>query len=69
MENRMQHRRALQFGLKSLLSIVLVTGMVLGIHTCPPPVGPLLMKAAGGIVLFAPVLMAVYLFEVFGRRF
>lgn len=61
-------RRAFQFGLKSLLSIMTVTGIVFGIHTCPPPVGPLLMKAAGGMLVFMPVLLAIYLADTFARR-
>lgn len=65
----MHDRRSLQFGLKSLLLTMLLTGMVFGIHTCPPPAGPLLMKAAGGILLFVPVVIAVYFAEIFERRF
>lgn len=64
----MHHHRAFQFGLKSLLSVTMVTGMVFGIHTCPPPAGPLLIKAAGGMLLFVPVLLAVYFAEFFERR-
>jgi hypothetical protein len=65
----MRNRQAFQFGLKAVLATVTLTGMVLGIHTCPPPAGPLLMKAGGGIVLFAPILFAVYFADWFQRRF
>ena len=52
-----------QFGLKTLLGTTTAAAMVLALHVCPPPAGPLLMKVAGGMVMFVPVLTAVYLAE------
>ena len=64
----MVRMRVLQFRLKTVLVLTTVIGVLLGIHTCPPPTGPLLMKAAGGIALFVPVLVAVYFADWFERR-
>ncbi|HVA45634.1 MAG TPA: hypothetical protein VNH11_04540 [Pirellulales bacterium] len=57
-----------QFGLKTLLAATTAAAMGLALHVCPPPAGPLLMKAAGGIALFVPVLAAVYFADWFDRR-
>ncbi|HVX11483.1 MAG TPA: hypothetical protein VHC22_09900 [Pirellulales bacterium] len=64
----MRKQQTFQFGLRALLAAVTAAGVGLGIHTCPPPLGPLLMKVAGGFVLFVPVLLAVYFADWFGRR-
>jgi hypothetical protein len=66
--SRIPHRRAFQFGLKAAMSMITLAATVFWINTCPPPTGPLLMKAAGGIVLFLPVLVAVYFADWFERR-
>ena len=64
----MRNKRSFQFGLKTLLAAMTAAGVLLGIHTCPPPAGPLLMKVVGGMALFAPVLVAVYFADWFERR-
>lgn len=56
-----------QFGLKTLLGATTAAAMVLALHVCPPPAGPLLMRVAGGMALFVPIVTAVYLADCFDR--
>jgi hypothetical protein len=65
----MRKQRIFQFGLRALFGVVTAANVWLGIHACPPPLGPLLMKALAGMILFVPVLAAVYFADWFGRRF
>jgi hypothetical protein len=52
-----------------LLAVTTAAGIGMGVHICPPPTGPLLMKVLGGMALFVPVLVAVYFADWFERRF
>lgn len=65
----MAKRQSLQFGLKTLLAVTTIAAMAMAVHVCPPPAGPLLMKAVAGVALFAPVLLAMYFADWFERRF
>lgn len=64
----MRTRPSLQFGLKTILAATTAAALALGLHVCPPPAGPLLMKAVGGMALFVPMLVAVYFADWFERR-
>ena len=64
----MTQKRSLQYGLKTLLAVTTTIAVLLAVHVCPPPAGPLLMKVVGGMALFLPVLLAVHFADWFERR-